>query len=111
MIKGIPVTLYERTQSGVDGFGTAVFSETAVSVSNVLIQPLSDSDEILDRTNLVGDVTRYRLAIPKGDTHTWGGNRVQFFGQTFKVVGFEIQGIEAMIPLSWNKKVVVERIG
>lgn len=110
MIKGITITLYERTQSGVDGFGTAVFSETAVSVNDVLVAPIRDSTEILNTTNLVGDSTKYRLAIPKGDTHTWEGCRVSFFGKDFKVIGNEVQGIDAMIPLRWNKKVVVERI-
>ena len=28
MIKGIDVTLYERTQTGEDDFGAAVYSET-----------------------------------------------------------------------------------
>lgn len=110
-INGITVTLYERTQNGTDDFGTAVWVETATSVADVLIAPIGESDEILDTTNLVGDITKYRLAIPKGDKHTWEGNRVSFFGQSFKVIGYEIQGIEEMIPLRWNRKVTVERIG
>ena len=37
MIKGIDVTLYERTQTGEDDFGAAVYSETPVTVHNVLV--------------------------------------------------------------------------
>ena len=36
---------------------------------------------------------------------------VDFFGMKFKTVGIPLEGIEAMIPLSWNKKVTVEYYG
>ena len=34
---------------------------------------------------------------------------VAFFGQKFRAYGSVTQGMEAMIPLRWNKKVKVER--
>ena len=36
---------------------------------------------------------------------------VEFFGQRFRTYGDVTEGIEAMIPLQWNKKVKVERYG
>lgn len=109
-IKGITVTLYTRTQSGTDDFNRPVYTETAVNVDNVLVAPVSDADEVLDTLNLTGHEIIYQLAIPKGDAHTWTGCKVGFFGSLFNVIGEPVEGIEAMIPLSWNRKVKVERI-
>ena len=36
---------------------------------------------------------------------------LEFFGQKFRSYGAVTQGIEALIPLYWNKKVKVERYG
>ena len=109
MIKGITVTLHERTKTGVDNFNTPVYSETAANVANVLIAPLSD-EEILETLNLTGRRAKYQLGIPKGDTHTWEGNTVSFFGERWRVIGKPTEGLDHLIPLKWNKKVKVESI-
>ena len=41
----------------------------------------------------------------------WHDVTVEFFGQRFRTYGDVTEGIEAMIPLQWNKKVKVERYG
>ena len=115
MIRGITVTLYERMQGGTDAgtdpFNRPIDTEVATEVKNVLIEPVSPGgEEVLDALNLTGRKAVYTLAIPKGDTHSWEGNRVHFFGEDFRVIGKPTEGIEAMIPLSWNRKVRVERI-
>ncbi|HHJ8372345.1 hypothetical protein [Streptococcus pyogenes] len=51
----------------------------------------------------------YTLAIPKGDNHDWGDKEVRFFGEKWRTVGLALEGIEELIPLEWNKKVMVER--
>ncbi len=107
MIKGITVTLYDTAVDSVDPFGEPTYTETAVDVSNVLVAPASNS-EILDATNLYGKKAVYTLAIPKGDTHEWENRIVEFFGKRWRVFGIPTQGIEANIPLDWNKKVTVE---
>lgn len=109
MIKGITVTLYERTKTGTDAFNAPVYTETAVNVANVLVAPLSD-EEILDTLNLTGRRAKYQLGIPKGDTHVWEGNTVAFFGERWHVIGQPTEGLDHLIPLKWNKKVKVESI-
>ena len=94
MLKGIDIILYEKTKTGEDGFHDPIYEESPVTVHNV---------------QLTGRRIAYTLAIPKGDTHNWDNVRVAFFGQTFRTCGGAVQGIEAMIPLRWNKKVQVER--
>lgn len=106
-LQGITVTLFERSQGGVDGFNRPVYTETPVEVENVLVAPLS-SEEILDTLNLTGRRAKYQLGIPKGDTHEWEGAKVSFFGETWRVIGKPTEGIEELIPLSWNKNVRVE---
>ena len=107
-IKGITVKLYENTQTGVDAFNAPVFTEQAVNVDNVLVYPVEDA-EIVNEIQLHGKKVVYELCIPKGDTHTWADSKVEFFGETFIVVGDGKEYIEDNLPLSWNKKYKVAR--
>lgn len=109
-LHGITVTLFERVQNGVDPFNRPIFTEIPVEVENVLIAPLSDQ-EVLDTLNLTGRKAVYQLGIPKGDEHEWENQRVQFFGETWQVIGIPTEGQSELIPLYWNKKVKVERYG
>lgn len=109
-MQGIPVTLITRTQTGVNDFDEPIYEESEEIVENVLIAPTSSTD-IPDTLELDRTKVTYTLAIPKGDTHEWFGNKVIFFGQTWRVCTQPIEGIEHLIPLQWNRKVVVERYG
>ena len=106
-IKGVPVTLYEKTQTGKDENGMPVYTETPVTVDNVLIGEPS-TDDLLTEHNLTGKRIAYVLGIPKGDSHEWANRTVEFFGQKFRTVGVPTQGLDGLIPLDWNKKVKVE---
>lgn len=108
MIKGITVTLVTRKQDGTDPMGAPIYKNVDKSVDNVLVAPTS-SDDIVNQQSLTGRKAVYTLAIPKGDTNDWEGKEVKFFGQRWRVFGIPTQGIDDLIPLSWNKKVMVER--
>ena len=109
MIKGITVTLCGRTQTGLDGFNRPIYEETAEEVGNVLVgEPTTE--EITDTLELTGTRLAYVLAVPKGDAHVWTNRKVSFWGADFRVIGEPTQGLEENIPLSWNRKVRVERI-
>lgn len=110
MITGRTVVLLEKQQTGVDAFNRPTYAEVPVEVENVLIAPLSDQ-EVLDTLNLTGRKAVYQLGIPKGDTHDWENQRVQFFGETWQVIGIPTEGQSELIPLFWNKKAKVERYG
>ena len=108
-MKGITITLYDRVKTAVDALNNPVYTETAVSVNNVLVAPVS-STEVLDTYNLIGRKAVYQLGIPKGDTHDWSaGKKVSFFGEDWRIIELAEEGIEKLIPLQWNKKVKVER--
>ncbi len=108
-MRGITVTLYDRTETGKDALNKPIYTETAVQVDNVLVAP-SSVLEVLEPTNLNGRKGEYVMAIPKGDTHEWiSGKKVSFFGQDWSIIEMPEEGIEWLIPLSWNKKVQVER--
>ena len=107
-IHGIPIELAVKVQMGTDGFNRPVYDTEWVTVDNVLIgQP--STEEITDELNLSGKRLDYLLGIPKGDTHDWEDTQVRFWGQVYQTIGAPTQGIESMIPLSWNKKVKVMR--
>lgn len=107
-IKGIAVTLFEKRETGKDPFGTPIYEEVPELVENVLVSPTS-SEDVTNQLSITGRKAVYTLAIPKGDTHNWENQKVEFFGQTWRTFGIPLEGIEAMIPLDWNKKVLVER--
>lgn len=108
MIKGIKVTLYEKIKTGTDEFNHPIYEEKKVEVENVLVMPASVT-EVIDMQKLTGKKAVYNIAIPKGDTHVWKDNRVEFFGEMWNVIGFPQMGIEENIPLDWNQKWMVER--
>jgi len=107
-IKGITITLVDKIKSDEDPFGNAIYTNAEIEVKNVLVSPTS-SDDIVNQLSLTGKKAVYMLAIPKGDTHDWENKEVKFFGKNWKTFGIPLQGIEHLIPLDWNKKVMVER--
>ena len=108
---GITVFLFDEYEMGVDDFNHPIYGERPVEVDNVLVAPMS-STELLETYNLTGRKAVYQLAIPKGDTHDWtAGKKVHFFGEDWRIIAIPTEGIEELIPLSWNKKVQVEHYG
>jgi hypothetical protein len=108
MIKGITVTLITQKEVGRDDFNAPIYEDVPEAVDNVLIGEPS-TEAVVGELELYGKHIAYTLAIPKGDTHHWEDQIVEFFGERFKVYGHVTQGIDALIPLDWNKKVKVER--
>lgn len=107
MIKGITVNLINLVETGVDGFNRPIYEEHSTLVENVLVYP-SSSDDVIEQLNLTGKRAVYTLGIPKGDTHAWQDQYVEFFGKRWHVFTIPTMGIEENIPLSWNTKVMVE---
>lgn len=111
-MEGIDITLVSKTQTGTSAFNTPVYSETNITVHDVLVgEPTTD--DIQSNLTAYGKKTTYTLAIPKGDNNTWDDNEVilpEPFGGRYKVIGHPTAGIEANIPLRWNKKVNLERL-
>lgn len=107
-MRGVTITLYNKVQTGVDAFNRPVYEDVATTVDNVLIGEPTTED-VINELNLTGKHLAYTLAIPKCDTHEWNDRKVEFFGEVFRTYGEPTQGIEHLIPLSWNKKVKVER--
>lgn len=107
-IKGKAIILVDKIKTGNDPFGNPIYKDDEISVENVLISPTS-SDDVVNQLSLTGRKAVYTLAIPKGDTHNWENKEVIFFNQRWRVFGIPLEGIEDLIPLDWNKKVMVER--
>lgn len=113
-MKGITVKLWERTQTGTDAFNDPVYALTSTNVDNVLVgQPTTE--EITSSTDLYGKKIEYMLGIPKGDTHDWKDERVEWtdaYGYLHRVrtFGFPITGVEALIPGAWHMKVRCEAV-
>ncbi|MBS4769661.1 hypothetical protein KG090_00600 [Carnobacteriaceae bacterium zg-ZUI240] len=107
-IKGIPVTLIHKKIVSHDPFGHPIYETEEIAVENVLVTPTS-TDDVINQQNLLGRKAVYTLAIPKGDNNSWENCEVIFFGKKWRTFGDVIQGIDTLIPLEWNKKVMVER--
>ena len=106
-IKGITVTLIDKVKTGQDDFGHSIFEDKEIEVENVLVVPASTED-VTNQLDLTGKKAAYTLGIPKGDQNEWKDREVRFFGRKWRTIGIPLEGIEAMIPLEWNKKVMVE---
>lgn len=105
-IKTTSVILFTRTKTGVDAFNRPVYEDQQVTVGGVLVgEPTTD--EINEVTQVHGKRLAYVIALPKGDDHDWIDKEVVVFGKKYRTIGEPTQGIEANIPLDWNKKVKV----
>lgn len=109
MIQGMTVTLHHRIESGVDSLNNPIYQwGSSETVDDVLVgEPTPE--ERTDELNLSGRMIAYSLGIPKGDTHVWDDQIVEFFGHKFLIFGIPKQGIEANIPLRWHKVYKCER--
>lgn len=107
-IKGITVTLVDQELTDTDDFGRPIYKNKDIDVENVLVAPAS-ADDVINSTDLTGRKAVYTLGIPKGDAHDWENKEVKFFGKRWRVFGIPTEGIDDLIPLDWNKKVMVER--
>ena len=110
VLKGITIQLQVRNQIGTDAFSCPIYDTQYVDVENALVAPASSTD-IITATDLTGKKAVYTLAIPKGDMHDWNDCTVKFFGREWKSFGYPLEGIDALIPGEWNKKVMVELYG
>lgn len=110
-LNGITIQLEVATVTDTDEFNVPVQATEWVDVENVLVGQPTDAEQV-DAMNLYGKRAVYILGIPKGDENVWtSGLRVSFFDEEFRIFGHTIQGIEDMIPLDWNKKVMVASVG
>lgn len=110
-LRGITIILHTFVETGRDPFNAPVMSEVDVEVENVIVAPEERAGEVVfSSTDLSSRRATYLLGVPKGDANHWENNEVEFFGRRWKVIGLPTEGIEDMIPLSWNKIVRVEAI-
>ena len=110
-MNGITVVLTVKEQTGTDGFGQPVYTETTKEVKDVLVGEPSTED-IENNMTMYGKRTAYTLAIPKGNEDVWEDTKVTLpepFAGTYNTIGSATAGIESNIPLRWNKKVHLER--
>lgn len=107
-IQGITITLIDKIKIGTDPFNQPIYEDVEIEIDNVLVTP-TDTEDIVNQLSLTGKKAVYTLGIPKGDTHDWRDKEVIFFNQRWKTFGLPTEGIDHLIPLSWNKKVMVER--
>lgn len=109
-LKGSDVQLTVKKQTGTDAANRPIYSETLVTVKDVLIG-IPEADEIVNELNLSGKKLAYVLGIPKGDDHIWTDTFVTFFGCKFRTIGIPLTAEQANIPLRWGSKVKVEYYG
>ena len=107
-IHGIPITLFDKQVVSTDPFGSPVVKDVEITIDNVIVAPAT-TDDVTNQMSLTGKKISYTIGIPKGDTNDWENKEVRFFGKRWKTVGIPLEGIEELIPLEWNKKVMVER--
>ncbi|OFI49527.1 hypothetical protein BG261_02810 [Floricoccus tropicus] len=108
-LKGITVILLDKKNVGKDPFKHPIYEDVEIEVDNVLVSPTS-ADDIINQLSIDGRKAVYTLAIPKGDTNDWENKEVVFFDKKWRTFGIPLKGIDELIPLDWNEKVMVERI-
>lgn len=107
-MKTVDVILTNTIDTGRrDKTNRPILEEVEILVSGCLYAPVS-AEDVVNTLNLTGKKAVYQIAIPKGDKNNWNNAKVQFDGMTFRTIGIPEEGIEANIPLKWNRKIKVE---
>jgi hypothetical protein len=112
-MKTVTIQLIKKTETGIDDLNQPIYEDEIIDVSGVLVGEPS-TDDIANSMSLYGKQVKYTLAIPKGDANEWVDTEVVLpnpFDGRYRTIGYPTAGIEANIPLRWNKKVMVERYG
>lgn len=113
-MRGVTIKLIDKVDSGqTDELNRTIFIDRQITVHDVLVAP-SSGQEIIDTLNLYGKKAIYTLGIPKTDTNVWEDREVILpapFAGRYRTIGYSTAGIDALIPLRWNRKVTVERYG
>lgn len=107
-MRGMTVQLVVKTQTGTDPFGAPIESEELIDVDDVLVGSPSTADAT-ETVSLYGKTCAFVLGIPRTDTHDWTDAEVVIFGERYRTIGYPMRGIDANIPLRWNRNVRVER--
>ena len=107
-IHGMQITLIDKQVVSTDPFGSPVVKDVEITIDNVIVAPATTED-VTSQMSVTGKKISYTLGIPKGDMNDWENKEVRFFGKRWRTVGIPLEGIEELIPLEWNKKVMVER--
>lgn len=110
MIKGETIILIDKVNTGVDPFGTATYTESEISVDNVIIGS-PNLDSVVSDLQLYGKKLTYILGIPKGDAHDWTDKEVIIRGERFRTYGFPLTQTPENVPGKWNTQVKVEKYG
>lgn len=108
MIRGEQVVLIIKTETSKDAFGAPVYSESQVTVDNVVVGN-STANEHVNNLDLHGARIAFVLGIPKTDNHIWENTDVYIRGMRFRTIGAPLVQTEANVPGLWNKQVTVER--
>lgn len=109
MIQGMTVTLHHRIETGKDALNNPIYQWYEPETVNDVLVGEPTPEERTDELNLSGRRIAFSLGIPKGDTHEWKDQIVEFFGHKFLIFGEPKEGIEANIPLRWHKIYKCER--
>lgn len=112
-MKTVTIQLVTKTETGTDDLNQPIYEDVVIEVEGVLVGEPS-SDDIANSLSMYGKMAKYTLAIPKGDANEWTDTEVILpapFAGKYRTIGFPTAGIEANIPLKWNKKVMVEQYG
>lgn len=106
MIVGETISVISFTTTSYDSFNAPVRSETAETVSNVLIEPAATSD-ITDSNRPDGHQVKYVLHFPKSYAGELEGREVVVRGERLSVIGHPARYTEANTPGDWNMRVEV----
>lgn len=110
MFRGEDVVIYTRTPSGqVDDFNQPIYTETSLTVSNVLVAPGPRTD-LEGSLRPDGDRVVYTLHFPKTYKGSLRDTQIEVRGQRFSVIGDPKPYTLSNTPTFWYMPVEVEAI-
>lgn len=109
MIRGETVWVLDRSRTGVDAHGNALYESKRVEVEDVLVCPRPPREAPEDnRPN--GAVVAFTLHFPKSYDGDLYGKSVEVRGRTCRVLGRPMRYASGNVPGRWNMAVEAEAV-
>ncbi len=102
------VTVIGRRQVGTDPFNAPVYESVREEVDGVLVTPGATSD--LDASRPEGVRVAYTVHFPKTYASDLKGCKVEYLGETYRVIGEPQHYMDSATPGPWDMPAEVERV-
>jgi hypothetical protein len=110
MITGMTIAFTQKVPSGKDSMGNDTFTDTAVSVADCLVAPITEPTTAREQQALEQSKDQVRVHFPKTFEGDVSKSTFVYGGKTFKLDSDSVPFMNANTPTRWNRYIRAESV-